>query len=354
MDIIGDAIEEGNETFRVILSDVQGAEFTDNSSTLTTNITIINDDISIRDRFILNNTISWMLPSGSSANVIGLTADQTIRVAEGAAANLIMGAGDDRVELCGRLADYVISTIGSHIVLTRDNVEVRFSLNSIDEDKLVFADGAAVVQIDSAARAITFAGQLVNQDGSSNTHLTSALLDASDTSICSSASSGEAAASTIHDKLILNNVIPWTLPTSSFADVIGDPSAQTVQIAQGAAANLVLGPGNDRVELRGRLEDYSISTAGSSIVLTRDNVEVRLSLNAKDDDKLVFADGSAVVRLSSEEEAITFAGQLVSQNASSNTHLTRELLDATDTINLDSQIFGVQSFTNAFGCGSMA
>lgn len=192
LDIMGDTTAEADETFSVVLSDLLGAEFAGYGDSLTSTFTILNDDgttpppSTARDRLVLNGSIPWTIPSGGTADVIGNSDEQTVRVAQGAAAILSLAGGDDRAEFCGSMADYAISTIGSNIVLTRDGAEVRFALNATDDDKIVFTDGAAVVHIDPAAGGITLAGQVVGRDAEDNAHLTSALLDPTDISGCSS------------------------------------------------------------------------------------------------------------------------------------------------------------------------
>ncbi len=143
-------------------------------------------------------------------------------------------------------------------------------------------------------------------------------------------SSDDPAVVSVRDRLVLNGERPWLLVDGADVDVIGNSQEQTVQIDQGAKAVLGLAGGDDRVELAGNMVDYAISTAGSNIVLTANGAEVRLSLNAADNDVLVFADGAAVVHVDPIAGGITLAGELVAQDAASNLHLTSALLDASD------------------------
>ncbi len=180
VNVAGDTTIEPTESFTVTLSNPTGATLDTASATGT----IVNDDAGSPDSLVLNSSILWTLPDEANTRVIGNSNAQQIRIETGSTATLNLAGGDDRVEFCGSLSDYTISTRGSSIVFTRNDHDTLFSLNATDNDKVVFTDGAAVVKINQSIGAITFSGVEVYTDAASNTGLTSALLDASDTVSC--------------------------------------------------------------------------------------------------------------------------------------------------------------------------
>ncbi len=337
IEVVGDSTMENDEAFLVTLYNADGVEV---GANYVANGVILNDDTTpvvttVSDRLIVNSARTWYFVDGSDVDVIGNSLDQPVQIALGASATLNLAGGDDRVELAGNIADYAISTVGSSIVLTYGDAEVRLALNATDDDLLVFADGAVVAHIDPSAGGITLGGVLVAQDAADNTSLTSSLLDGSDHSFWHAV---EDTNPSHRDSLIMNSDRTCMLVFGADVDVIGDAQNQTIQLVQTASATLNLAGGDDRVELAGSIADYDISTVGSSIVLTLNDYggedespEVRFALNATDDDLLVFADGAAIVHIDPAAGGITLAGVLVGQSATSNTGLTNSLLDPSDT-----------------------
>ena len=165
-----------------------------NSSTAsrTGTITVANNTFTItqlgagqtaaRDKLLLSSSSAWTLPASSTVDVVGNGTVQTLKTPSGVSATMQLSGADDRVEMCGNIAEYAISTNGTSIVLTRSGASVSIATNAVDNDKIAFADGSAVVKIAPSVGGITLGGVYVYSNPALNTGLNSSILNAADTS----------------------------------------------------------------------------------------------------------------------------------------------------------------------------
>ena len=181
VDVLTDTRYETDETFQLVLNNISGAQFAGYQSTYALTGSITNDDAQapVSDTLILNSTVAWTVPGGASARVIGNDSVQTVKMPYGAAGTLLLGAGNDRVEFEGAIADYTFSTSGTSIVISRSGASVSCATNPVDDDKLVFADGSATARI-TPGTGVTLGGQAVSSV------MSSSILDSADRSSFSS------------------------------------------------------------------------------------------------------------------------------------------------------------------------
>jgi hypothetical protein len=201
------------------------------------------------------------------------------------------GAGADKVYLEGNFADYMASTAGANITLTRgegasaESVTVTRTNNAVATDRLVFADGTVNTL------------ELYNHVSGSG----AAPVPTGETSLAPVGPAAEGAAQSASLRAFAQDRNGETFALTRVGmnfSVVGSAGIDTVYVQEGATVDTTgLGGGADLIYMRGGWADYTKTVQGTRIVFERtvgENTE-RITVSASSgasNDQLVFPDGA--------------------------------------------------------------